>query len=79
MSQEAHCKGCRYWHATYDNAGYCRRHTPTAFFIDYGSAEDRGFTTQWPQTLDSAWCGEFEPKGAPSPDRFAHFPSEVTS
>jgi hypothetical protein len=56
------CENCIYWfdlHHPVEPVGECRRYAPKPLF---SSIPDGDWTTWWPLTYSSEWCGEFEAK-----------------
>ena len=46
------------------HGGECRRHPPTIHVwtheANYGNGEEIRSSTDWPQVLETEWCGEFK-------------------
>lgn len=59
--EEIECGDCRFWRHSSSTPsaeyGECRRNAPQATLHFSGANR-----TYWPETADSDWCGEFQPK-----------------
>ena len=55
MTDEQRCGTCKFWYLR-----NCRRHPPVCLPI--GERAYERVTTEWPETDDADWCGEWQAK-----------------
>lgn len=79
------CKDCLWWEPCDEREGQCRRHAPAPVpntWLD----PDQGYEAEWPVTLATDWCGEWEssaledgggPDGGGQPVLLPFAPEEV--
>ena len=60
------CKLCLFYKVGVGalNGGECRRHPPTIHVwthdANYGNGEEIRSSTDWPEVVETEWCGEFK-------------------
>lgn len=73
MNAEPCCANCRFFKASGETGGYCRRYPPQIYVnvatVGYRHGEhDESINStcneSWPEVQDGTWCGEHSPKPA---------------